>query len=88
MDNNTFQNFPPAIDIVGGTIEVTSHLDGRNLIGGLWRTFFTGSLMQDGDYFMDRSRTLLRRHLKLMQPQDRDVIRDNYDALVSGIHIV
>lgn len=88
MDNNTSQNYPPAIEILGGTIEVTSHLDGTSLIGGLWRTFFTGSLMQDGDYFMDRSRTLLHMHLQLMRPQDQNVIRQNYHASVSDIHIV
>ena len=87
MDNNTFQNYPPAIEIVGGTIEVTSHLDGRTLISGLWRTVFTGSLVQDGDYFMGRSRALLQRHLRLMPLEDQDVIRLTYDALVSGIHI-
>ena len=87
MDNITFQNYPPAIEILGGTIEVTGHLDGRSLIGGLWRTIFTGTLVQDGDYFMDRSRTLLNRHLQLMRPQDQNVVRINYDALVSSIHI-
>jgi hypothetical protein len=88
MDNNTFRNYPPAIEIVGGTIEVTGHLDGRSLISGLWRTIFTGSLVQDGDYFMDQSRALLQRHLKLMQLEDQNVIRYNYDMLVSGIHIL
>ena len=38
--------------------------------------------MQDGDYFMDRSRTLLHMHLQLTRPQDQNVIRQNYDALV------
>lgn len=78
MDNNT-SHYPPAIEIVGGTIEVHGHLDGRSLIGGLWRTIFTGSLIQDGDYLMDRSRALLQRHLKLMQFQDQNLIRHNYD---------
>jgi hypothetical protein len=38
--------------------------------------------MQDGDYIVDRSRTLLHMHLQLMRPQDQNVIRQNYDALV------
>ena len=88
MDTNTSQNYPPAFEILGGTIEVTSHLDGRSLIGGLWRNIFTGSLVQDGDNFMDQSRTLLQRHLKLMQLQDQNVIRQTYDMLVSVIHVV
>lgn len=84
--DNTLQNYP-AIEIVGGTIEVTGNLDGRSLLGGLWRTFFTGTLLQEGDYFMDRSRALLQRHLKLMQLRDQNLIRQKYDTLVSGIHI-
>jgi hypothetical protein len=88
MDNNTFQNYPPAIEIVGGTIEVTNHLDGRNLIGGLWRNFFTGNLVQDGDYLMGRSRVLLDRHFNLIPLRDQKIIRHTYDTLVSGIHIV
>jgi hypothetical protein len=85
MDNNANKNYPPVIEIVGGNIEVTGHLDGRSLTSGLWRTVFTGSLVQDGDYFMDRSHSLLQRHLKLMQPQDQDIIRINLDGLLSGI---
>ena len=88
MDNNTFPNHPPAIEVAGGTIEVTSHLDGRRLISGLWRTVFTGSLVEDGDYFMGRSRALLQRHLNLMRLQDQNLIRQTYDMLVSGIHTV
>lgn len=87
MVSNTFQNYPPAIEIVGGTIEVTNHLNGRNLISGLWRTFFTGTLVQDGDYFMDRSRALLQRHFNLMRRRDQNIIRHTYDTLVSCIRI-
>src|SRR5216684_7109402 len=87
MDNSTPQNHTPAIEILGGTIEVTGHLDGRSLIGGLWRTFFASSLVQDGDYFMDRSRVLLRRHLNLIPFQEQNTIRDSYDMLVSGLDI-
>jgi hypothetical protein len=87
MDNNTFKNFPPAIEIVGGTIEVTGHLDGRSLISSLWRTLSASSLTQDGDHFMGQSHGLLQRHLKLMPLEDQNVIRESLDLLVSGIYI-
>jgi hypothetical protein len=86
MDNNAFKNYPPAVEIVGGTIEVTGHLDGRSLISSLWRTLSTSSLAQDGDHFMDRSHGLLQRHLKLMSVEDQDIVRQSLDTLVSGIH--
>ena len=88
MDDETFQNYPPAIEIAGGTIEVTGRLDGKSLIGGLWRTLFTGSLVEDGDCFMQESRVLLQRHLRLMLLDDQNIIRLNYDLLVSYIHTV
>jgi hypothetical protein len=87
MNNNTPQNHTPAIEILGGTIEVTGHLDGRSLISGLWRNFFASSLVQDGDYFMGRSRALLQRHLNLIPFQEQNTIRDSYDMLVSGVDI-
>jgi hypothetical protein len=87
MDNNTFRNFPATIEIVGGTIEVTGHLDGRSLINGLWRTLSTSNLAQDADNFMDQSRGLLQRHLRLMPLRDQNIIRESLDLLVSGIHI-
>lgn len=87
MDYSTFQNYPPAIQNVGGrTIEITGRLDGKSLIGGLWRTFFTGTLVEDGDCLMQESRILLQTHFKLMRHEDQCLIRFNYDMLVSVIH--
>jgi hypothetical protein len=87
MDNNMFKNYPTVVEIVGGTVEVTGHLDGRSLISSLWRNLCASSLAQDGDHLMDRSHGLLQRHLKLMDLQDQDMIRDSLDTLVSGILI-
>ena len=86
MDNNTFK-YPAMVEIVGGTIEVTGHLDGRSLISSLWRNLSTSSLAQDGDHFMDRSRGLLQRHLKLIPLQDQKLLRESVDLFVSSIHI-
>lgn len=87
MANNTFNNYPAGIDIVGGNIAVTGNLDGRSLITVLWRTLSTSSLVQDGDHFMDQALSLLQRHLKLMPLQEQNVIRESLDLLVSSIHI-
>ena len=87
MANNTFNNCPPGINIVGGTIEITGHLDGRGLITVLWRTLSTSSLAKDGDHLMDQALSLLQRHLKLMPLQEQNVIRESLDLLVSSIHI-
>jgi hypothetical protein len=87
MDNNTFKNYPPAIEIVGGTIEVTGPLDGRSFISSLWRTLSASSLTQDGDHFRERSHALLQRHLKMMPLEDQNNIRESLDTLVFSIHI-
>ena len=86
MDNSTFK-YPAMVEIVGGTIEITGHLDGRSLISRLWRSLSASSLTQDGDHFMDRSRGLLQRHLKLIPLEDQDILRESVDLLVSSIHI-
>jgi hypothetical protein len=86
MDNGTFK-YPAIVEIVGGTIEVTGHLEARSLISRLWRSLSASSLAQDGDDFMDRSRGLLLKHLKLIPLEDQDIIRESVDLLVSSIHI-
>lgn len=90
MDNSTFMNHPgPHMIDIGGTVdfEVTDQLDGRSLISGLWKTFFTSDLAQDGDRFVYQSLSLFQRHLKLMSLQDQDTIWESLDKLVSGNHI-
>jgi len=37
-----------------------------------------------GDFFMDRSRGLLERHLQMLRLSDQNTIRSQYDSLVSG----
>lgn len=93
MANNISLNHPP--DLLGGVVEVTvggvvdvsSPLIGRSIIDGLRTKFSTGSQMQQGDYFMDRSRDLLRRHLQLIEVHQQDTIRLRIEELVQTVCI-
>jgi len=79
MDNKNSKNNPSEVEIVGGVIEVTGSPDGGRLISGLWRIFTTSYQVQKGDFLMDRSRSLLQRHLKRMQLDDQNVIQETYE---------
>lgn len=67
---------------VNGVIEVTGPLIGRSIIDGLWKKISPRSQIQEGDYFMDRSRDLLRRHIQLIELREQDVISRNIHELV------
>lgn len=88
MANNVSQNHTPdllggAFEVnVGGVVEVTGPLIGWSIIDGLRRKFSASGQMEEGDYFMDRSRELLRRHLQLIEVNDQDTIRVNMDEFV------
>ena len=66
-----------------GVIEVTGSPDGRRLISGLWRIFTSSYQVQKGDRHMDRSRGLLQRHHKRMDPDDKNIILGTYKKWVS-----
>lgn len=70
--------------LLGGTIdvEVISPLVGRSIFDGLRRKLSTSGQMEKGDYFMDRSRELLRRHLQLIELEEQDTIRQKFDEFV------
>ena len=82
MVNNNTENYPIEVEIVGGVIEVAGNPDGGRLISGLWRIFTTSYQVQKGDFLMDRSRGLLRRHLKRMDLEDRDFVEETYEEWV------
>lgn len=70
---------------VGGVVEVASPLIERSIIDGLWRKLSAGGQIREGDYFMDRSRDILRQHLQLIEVHDQDTIRLNIDEFVKSI---
>jgi hypothetical protein len=93
MANTVSPNNPPDVGgvfevAVGGVVEVDSPLIGRSIIDGLRRKFSAGGQIKEGDYFMDRSRDLLRRHLQLIEVHDQDTIRLNIDEFVYSIYIL
>jgi hypothetical protein len=67
---------------VNGVVEVTGPLIGRNIIDGLWRKLSPRSQIQEGDYFMDRSRDLLRRHIQLIELREKGTISRSINELV------
>lgn len=85
MPDNASQSHSP--DALGGVLEVTvdgvvnvsSSFIGRSIIDGLWRRLTVSSQIQEGDYFMDQSRLLLRRHLQLIEVREQDEIRQSID---------
>lgn len=88
MSNNSSQNHASdsagGIDVnVDGFIDVNSPLVGRSILDGLRRRFSTNDQMKEGDYLMDRSRNMLRKHLQLIEVDDQDTIRRSIDELVS-----
>ena len=79
MANDFSQTYAPAI--VGATVEVAGHLVGRSLVDGLRSLFSTGTHVHKGDHFMDQSRHLLQQHLELMEFEEQNVIRRDYESL-------
>ena len=85
--NNVPLNHAPSgfggVDVnVEGFVDVNTPLVGKSIIDGLWGKFSTSSQLQQGDFLMDRSRNLLRRHLHLIEVNDQDTIRKKIDELV------
>jgi hypothetical protein len=87
MSNNFPQNrtsdvLGDVIEVnVGGVVEVNGSLIGRSIIDGFRSKFSHSSQTQEGDYYMDRSRDLLRRHLRLIEVDDHDMICQSLDEL-------
>ncbi|KAI9461052.1 hypothetical protein F5148DRAFT_1215944 [Russula earlei] len=78
MANNVSQGRAP--EIVVGVVKVTGPV-GRSLIDTLWDNLSTDRQRQQGDYYMDLSRGLLQRHLKLIQIKTQFIIRGLYDEV-------
>jgi hypothetical protein len=93
MANNVSQNHAPdflggVVEVtVGGVVDVTSPLIGRSIIDGLRTKFSPSGQMQEGDYFMDRSRDILKRHLQLIEVHQQDLIRLGIEKSVLTIYM-
>jgi hypothetical protein len=83
MANNFSQNHTPnvlgGVELtVGGFVDVTGPPIGTK---GLWGDFTASTQIEEGDYLMDRSRDLLRRHLQMIEVHDQDTIRERIDKV-------
>jgi hypothetical protein len=85
MAANVIHDLAPGI-ASGVIVEVSGHVLGRSLIDGLRRNIFPSGQVEQGDHYMDRSRELLQKHLKLIQLHEKDTILDYYEELVWQIH--
>jgi len=74
-DNNNTSLGP---EIVGGVLEVASHLVGKHIVDSLRKNFTGDGKTQRGDFYMDRSRELLQTHLEVMDRKDRTTLRQQY----------
>lgn len=72
---------------VAGVIDIAGPVIGGSIIDNLRRIFSTSIQMREGDYLMDRSRELLRRHIQLLEIHQQDVIWGNVDELVYTVFI-
>ena len=88
LSKNHASHFVGSVDVnVDGSIDVNSPLVGRSIMDGLRRKFSTSDQMQEGDYLMDRSRILLKKHFQLITLDEKEAIRINIEELVSTIYM-
>jgi hypothetical protein len=84
-------NAPPKINCtpisVEGVVEVNGRFGGWNPIDSLRGFFTVDSQVEEGDYFMDRSRNLLERHLQVMALGDQTTIHDRFTKSVFNVCI-
>jgi hypothetical protein len=85
MANNVSPNSAPdnhrgVIEVtVAGVVDITGPVIGRSIFDNLRRKLSVSSQMREGDFLMDRSRDLLRRHIQLFEIRQQDAIRENVD---------
>jgi hypothetical protein len=85
MASNAPQNLNYTPVSVEGVIEVNGRFGGWNPIDSLRNFFTVDSQVEEGDYFMDRSRHLLDRHLQLMALQDQNNLCNRYVESVFNV---
>jgi hypothetical protein len=80
MADNLIHDLGP--EIARGAIKVSGHFLGRSLINGVRKNFLTSGQKQQGDGYMDKSRELLQKHLRLIKLQEQNLIQRHYKKLV------
>ena len=85
MADNSHRNYGP--EIAGGVFEVTSHLVGKSVVDSLRKNFTGDGKMRRGDFYMNQSRELLRRHLEIIRLDDKTAIQEKYAEWVSRVRV-
>lgn len=61
--------------VINGVYEVASYHVGKSIVDVI-RNCFTGGKMRGGDYYLNRSRSLLHQHIASLPRKDLDAIRN------------
>jgi len=81
MADNSRTNY--GLEITGYIFKVASHRIGKAIVDILRENFTGDGKMQRGDFYMNQSRELLRRHLEIIRRDDKPIIQEKYaDARV------
>jgi len=75
MANNS-SNY--GLETAGYIFEVASHLIGKAIVDILRENFTGDGKMQRGDFYMNQSRELLRRHVEIIRRDDKPIIQEKY----------
>jgi len=81
-NNDSSKNAP---EVVGVSVEVSGHLIGRSVIDDLRRSLTASGQEQKGDEYMDHSREILQKHLRLIEPDTQRIIEEHIHKLVMSI---
>ena len=85
MADNYRTNYGP--QIAAGVFEVRCHRIGKAIIDSLRKNFTGDGQMQRGDFYMNRSRELLQRHLKIIRLDDKNIIQEKYAEWVRRVQV-
>jgi len=75
------------LEIAGYIFKVSSHRIGKAIVDILRENFTGDGKMQRGDFYMNQSRELLRRHLEIIRRDDKPIIQEKYAEWVSWFQI-
>ena len=80
MADNSHTNF--GLEFAGYIFEVANQV-----VGSLRENFTGDGNTQCGDFYMNQSRDLLRRHLEVIRPGDKTIIQEKYTEWVRRIQV-
>ena len=85
MADNSRTNY--GLEIAGYIFKVASHRIGKAIVDSIRENFTGDGKMQRGDFYMNLSRELLRRHLEIIRRDDKPIIQEKYAEWVRCVKI-